>query len=127
VLDEVARYDVRFPTIDTAIRLLSGGNQQKAIIARTMLVAPKIVIFDEPTKGIDVGAKYEIYDLMRRLAEDEGLGVILVSSELDEIIHCSTRAVVMNQGRVVAEYDRPLRKEELVSAMFGHQEAGTTR
>jgi len=122
VLEEVERYDVRFPSIDTEIRLLSGGNQQKVIIARTMMVTPRIVIFDEPTKGIDVGAKYEIYDLMRRLAEEEGLGVILVSSELDEIVYCSNRAIVMNQGRVVTEFTQPLNKEALVSAMFGHQE-----
>ncbi|SFN50156.1 monosaccharide ABC transporter ATP-binding protein, CUT2 family [Mycetocola miduiensis] len=122
VLEEVKRYDVRFPTIDTAIRLLSGGNQQKVIIARTMMVTPRIVIFDEPTKGIDVGAKYEIYDLMRRLAEEQGLGVILVSSELDEIVYCSNRAIVMNQGRVVSEFDQPLNKEALVSAMFGHRD-----
>lgn len=112
-------YDVRTPSLDREIRTLSGGNQQKAIIARSMMADPKIVILDEPTKGIDVGAKYEIYKLMKKLAED-GFGVIFVSSELDEILRCCNRILVMHEEQIVCEFAENPDKESLMSAMLGH-------
>ena len=83
---------------------LSGGNQQKAIIGRTIFGKPKLVIFDEPTKGIDVKAKVEIYRRMKRLAEEERIAVVLISSELDEIIKCTSRVITCYMGRKTAEY-----------------------
>jgi ribose transport system ATP-binding protein len=84
---------------------LSGGNQQKVVIARSLLAAPRIVILDEPTRGIDVGAKVEVYGIITRLA-GEGKAVILVSSELPELLSLSDRVLVMRQGTVAAELDR---------------------
>lgn len=86
------------------IRQLSGGNQQKAVIARTMLAGPRIVILDEPTRGIDIGAKSEIYQLIRGLAAD-GVTVLLVSSELPELLSLSDRLIVMREGRITATLD----------------------
>ena len=80
---------------------LSGGNQQKAIIARWLAAKPKVLILDEPTRGIDIGAKKEIYELIDQLAQ-EGVAILLISSELPEVINMSDRIVVMRQGRAVA-------------------------
>ena len=81
---------------------LSGGNQQKVVLAKWLARNADIVIFDEPTRGIDVGTKYEIYLLMNRLA-DEGKAIIMISSELPEILGMSDRIVVMHEGRIKAE------------------------
>ncbi len=88
-----------------AVRDLSGGNQQKVVLARWLATNPKILILDEPTHGIDIGAKSEIYDLIRRLA-GEGVSIILISSELPEVIAMADRAVVMHEGRVAATLPR---------------------
>jgi ribose transport system ATP-binding protein len=93
---------LRPPDIDRPIALFSGGNQQKAIICRWLLANSEILIFDEPTRGIDIGAKHEIYLLIERLA-DSGKAIIVVSSELPEIIRISDRVLVMREGRVTAE------------------------
>jgi len=81
---------------------LSGGNQQKVILAKWMSCNPRILIFDEPTKGIDVGAKFEIYKLMNQLS-DAGLGIILISSDLSEVIGMSDRVYVYREGHTVGE------------------------
>ena len=112
-------YDVRTPGLDKKIQTLSGGNQQKAIIARSMLAEPQVIILDEPTKGIDVGAKYEIYRLMKTLAEN-GLGVIFVSSELDEILRCCNRIIVMHEEQIVDEFSKDPNKESIMNAMIGY-------
>jgi ABC-type sugar transport system ATPase subunit len=78
---------------------LSGGNQQKTVLGRWLATDPRLIIFDEPTHGVDVGAKAEIYALMRQLAQ-EGVGLILISSELPEVLALAHRAVVMHEGRV---------------------------
>ena len=83
---------------------LSGGNQQKAIIARWLAARPKVLILDEPTRGIDIGAKKEIYELIDQLAQ-EGVAILLISSELPEVINMSDRIVVMKQGKAVAVLD----------------------
>lgn len=111
-------YDVRTPGLDRKIQTLSGGNQQKAIIARSMLAKPQVIILDEPTKGIDVGAKYEIYKLMKTLAEN-GLGVIFVSSELDEILQCCNRIIVMHEEQIVGEFSKDPNKESIMNAIIG--------
>ena len=88
----------------SAVNQLSGGNQQKVVIARSLLAGPSIIILDEPTRGIDIGAKAEVYSLIARLAE-QGRSVILVSSELPEVLALSDRLLVMRQGSIAAELD----------------------
>jgi rhamnose transport system ATP-binding protein len=99
VLDQC---DVRGAGAGAPVRALSGGNQQKLLFARMFLSEPRVVIADEPTRGVDVGAKRAIYDMLVSLAAD-GLGVLLISSELEEIIGLSHRVLVMRGGRIVAE------------------------
>ncbi len=89
-----------------AITSLSGGNQQKCILARWLLVEPKILLLDEPTRGIDVGAKAEIHVLMRKLAS-EGMAILVASSELPELLTVSDRILVLCEGRLTAQFDRP--------------------
>jgi inositol transport system ATP-binding protein len=93
---------VKTPTLETSIASLSGGNQQKVLLAKWMIRNPDILILDEPTRGIDVGAKFEIYRLMTNLAKD-GKGVIMVSSELPELIGMCDRIYVMAKGRITGE------------------------
>ena len=95
------------PSQETKIRALSGGNQQKVIIGRWLLTAPEVLLLDEPTRGIDVGAKMEIYQLMRELSA-QGMAIIMISSEMDELLGMSDRIVVMSEGRKAGE----LSKEE---------------
>lgn len=95
---------VKTPSQHTQIRSLSGGNQQKVIIGRWLLTQPEILLLDEPTRGIDVGAKYEIYQLILNLAE-EGKGVMVVSSEMPELLGICDRIIVMSGGRVAGEVD----------------------
>ena len=83
---------------------LSGGNQQKVIVAKLLSIAPKIIIMDEPTKGIDVGAKTAIYEIMQTLVQN-GHGIIMVSSEMLEVIEMSDRIIIMSEGRVTGEID----------------------
>ncbi|KAE9528354.1 D-xylose ABC transporter ATP-binding protein [Testudinibacter aquarius] len=90
---------VKTSSPDLAIGRLSGGNQQKAILAKALLLNPKILILDEPTRGIDVGAKYEIYKLINELAK-KGVGIIVISSELPEVLGISDRILVMHQGKI---------------------------
>ena len=84
---------------------LSGGNQQKVVIAKWLATKPKVIILDEPTKGIDIGSKAAVHDFMSELA-GQGLAVIMVSSELPEILGMSDRVIVMHEGRIVGEFER---------------------
>ena len=101
--------------IDRPIRLFSGGNQQEAIIARWIAADTQILLFDEPTRGIDIGAKAEIYALIERLVS-EGRSVIVVSSELPEILRVADRVLVMRQGRIAAELSREELSEQAIVA-----------
>jgi len=103
--DYVSRLDIRTPSLGQKVRNLSGGNQQKVVLAKWLSLNPKVLILDEPTRGIDVGAKAEIHALMSRLAK-QGVGVIMISSELPEVLGISDRILVMHEGRVVAEFQR---------------------
>lgn len=105
VVDEsINRLQIKTPSDKTQIQSLSGGNQQKVIIARWLANNPDILILDEPTRGIDVGAKYEIYTIMNELAE-QGKSIIMISSEMAELMGMSDRIVVMCDGRVTGEVD----------------------
>jgi ribose transport system ATP-binding protein len=101
------------------VRELSGGNQQKVLLARWLAMAPRLLILDEPTRGIDVGAKAEIQRLIRRLAE-EGLAVLMISSELEEVIEGANRIFVLREGRSVAELEGEAATEEKVMAAMAH-------
>jgi len=103
--DYVSRLDIRTPSLRQKVRNLSGGNQQKVVLAKWLSLNPKVLILDEPTRGIDVGAKAEIHALMSQLAK-QGVGIIMISSELPEILGISDRIVVMHEGRVAAEFQR---------------------
>jgi len=92
-------------TLSKPVKFLSGGNQQKVVLAKWLSTKPKILIMDEPTRGIDVGAKAEFHALMSELAQ-EGLGILLISSEMPEIMGMSDRVIVMCQGRVTGEFKR---------------------
>lgn len=112
-------YDVKTPDAEKAIQFLSGGNQQKVIIGRAMKCEPKVLVFDEPTKGIDVGTKAEIYRLMKELAEEKGIGIILISSEMDEVKKCSNRIIALYEGKQAGEYDARADKDTLLGAIIG--------
>ncbi|MDF2801857.1 MAG: ABC-type sugar transport system, ATPase component [Anaerocolumna sp.] len=103
--DYFNKMNVKTPTLDTPIQSLSGGNQQKVLLAKWMLREPQILILDEPTRGIDVGAKFEIYKLMVEMAKQDR-AVIMVSSELPELIGMCDRIYVMNQGKITGELNR---------------------
>ena len=100
-------------SIDTIVGTLSGGNQQKVVLAKWLSMKPRVVIFDEPTRGIDVGSKSEIYRLMRGLA-DAGVAVLMISSDMEEVIGVSDRIVVMREGRIAGFLERAEFSEENV-------------
>ena len=97
--------DLKIKTTTDAqlIKTLSGGNQQKAILAKWLATKPKILLLDEPTRGIDINAKTEIYSLIKTLA-DNGLGIIMVSSELPEILAVSDRVLVLSEGQLTGDF-----------------------
>ena len=90
---------------------LSGGNQQKVVLAKWLAMSPKVMIFDEPTRGIDIGAKSEIYRLMRGLA-DSGVAVLMISSDMEEVIGVSDRVAVMHEGSISGVLNRDQFSEE---------------
>ena len=102
--DYVDKLKTKCPTVQQNVGNLSGGNQQKVLLAKWMFANPDILILDEPTRGIDVGAKYEIYCIINNLVA-EGKSVIMVSSELPEVLGMSDRIYIMNEGRMVGEVD----------------------
>ena len=107
----IQQLDISTSGIEQEVRRLSGGNQQKALVAKWLAIKPKILIVDEPTRGIDVGAKKEIHYLLRQLAQ-QGVGVIMISSELPEVLGMSDRILVMHEGKIVAEYGAAEATEE---------------
>ncbi|CAN5903768.1 sugar ABC transporter ATP-binding protein [soil metagenome] len=111
--DSIARLAIKTRGGGAAITSLSGGNQQKCILARWLLTEPKLLLLDEPTRGIDVGAKAEIYALIHRLAE-RGMAIVMTSSELPELLSVSTRIVVLCEGRLTAVLDRSQASEESI-------------
>ena len=121
--DYTQRLDLRAASLDQDVGLLSGGNQQKVLIAKWLATKPRVIILDEPTKGIDIGSKAAVHEFMAELAA-EGLAVIMVSSEIPEILGMSDRVIVMREGRIAAELTGPdMTPERLVRAAAGIPEA----
>jgi ABC-type sugar transport system ATPase subunit len=104
---------IRMPKVTAPVQTLSGGNQQKVVLAKWLEAGVSVLILDEPTRGVDVGSKREIYDVIHGLCE-QGLGVLLISSELPELLEMSDRILVMHQGEIAAEMDRDDATEELI-------------
>jgi ribose transport system ATP-binding protein len=114
---------IKAPNASVDAGTLSGGNQQKVVLARWLALAPRAIVFDEPTRGVDVGAKGEIYALMRGLA-DHGVAVLMISSDMEEVIGVSDRVAVMHEGRVGGVLERAALSEEAVLDLaIGHKEA----
>lgn len=122
IKDIVASIGVRTPSIHQLVKNLSGGNQQKVVLAKWFIRDCKIYIFDEPTRGIDVGAKVEIYRLMHALAA-RGAGIIMISSELPEVMNMSDRLIVIHRGSIAGEFARgTATDEEVMRCAFGVKE-----
>ena len=113
--DSITRFGIRARGPRQIVRQLSGGNQQKVVLAKWLATEPRILIMDEPTRGIDVGAKSEIHALMSALAQ-RGLGILMISSELPEVLGMSDRVLVMKNGALVGEFDRADATAEAVGA-----------
>ncbi len=115
---------VKTPSVDQETRLLSGGNQQKVVIAKWLLRDCDILFFDEPTRGIDVGAKAEIYKLLQSLA-DQGKAIVVISSELPEVLRLSHRIVVMSEGRITGELDGSTATQEAIMTLATQRQTPT--
>ena len=111
----IANLAIRIRSVDAEVSSLSGGNQQKVALAKWLMAEPKVLLLDEPTRGIDVGAKAEVYELMGRLAA-QGKGILLTTSELPELLAMADRIVVLHRGRVAAELSGPEATQEQVMA-----------
>jgi monosaccharide-transporting ATPase len=115
----IQRLGIKCASPEQRIRELSGGNQQKVLLARWLCMNPRLLILDEPTRGIDVGAKAEILNLVRELA-GQGLGVLMISSELEEVIEAASRIFVLRDGRTVAELEGDAVSEPAVMGAMAH-------
>ena len=108
------------PSLDAPVGTLSGGNQQKAYLARCLLAGARVLLLDEPTRGIDVGAKADIYDLMRAWIA-RGIAIVLITSEMDELLTLADRILVMHRGRLAAELPRETAtRDAVLAAAMGH-------
>jgi putative multiple sugar transport system ATP-binding protein len=109
------------PSVEQAVGNLSGGNQQKVLLSKWMFAEPDVLILDEPTRGIDVGAKYEIYSIMNQMVA-EGKAVVMISSELPELLGMCDRIYVMNEGEIVGEFKaEEATQEKIMSAILSHK------
>ncbi|MEZ4767802.1 MAG: sugar ABC transporter ATP-binding protein [Caldilineales bacterium] len=126
VKDMVKRLSIRVANVSQPITSLSGGNQQKCVVAKALLTAPRVLMLDEPTRGIDVGAKSEIFEITTRLAQ-QGYGVIFISTELKEVLTMSDRILVMSKGAITGEFSRQEATEEklVAASAVGHGLAGS--
>ena len=102
------------PTLHQLVKNLSGGNQQKVILGRWLAADSELIIFDEPTRGIDVGAKYEIYKLMNDLVENQGKSILMISSEMEELLGMSDRVIVLAEGEMTGELSKNEFSQEAV-------------
>jgi ribose transport system ATP-binding protein len=110
------RLDIRAPNMAVRAGSLSGGNQQKVVLAKWLSMVPRMLIFDEPTRGIDVGAKSEIYRLMRELS-DRGVGILMISSDMEEVIGVSDRVAVMHEGRIAGSLEHEALSEQAIMSL----------
>ncbi|MBQ3448350.1 MAG: sugar ABC transporter ATP-binding protein, partial [Synergistaceae bacterium] len=117
---------IKAPDTDTLTGALSGGNQQKVVVAKQLAANPKLIILDEPTKGVDVGSKAAIYEIMSDLAS-QGLGILMISSELPEVINMSDRIYVMSEGKVTKEFTdtKNLTQEMILDAAMPQSKAAS--
>jgi len=106
---------IKAPNLRHNIGSLSGGNQQKVVIAKGLMTKPRVLLLDEPTRGVDVGAKREIHSIVKRLAA-EGMGILLVSSELEEVRAVASRIVVLARGAITAEFDAAEATDDALTA-----------
>jgi len=113
---------IKTPSVEQLVEKLSGGNQQKVALGKWLITKPKVIILDEPTRGIDVGAKYEIHSIMQNLAE-EGIAIIMISSELPEILGMSDRIIVMHEGKLTGELSREEATQEKVITLATSSDA----
>ncbi len=120
---QAARLRIKTPTTIQQVVGLSGGNQQKVVLAKWLAMNPRVLILDEPTRGIDVGAKAEIYQEIASLA-DSGIAILLVSSELEEVIGLCDRVIVLREGRISGIVPRERLTQEYVGALMTGQAAG---
>jgi len=120
--DICQKLNVKTPSVEQRVINLSGGNQQKVVLAKWLALEPKVLIFDEPTRGVDVGAKAEIYALMRKLAEG-GVAILMISSDMEEVLHISDRVAVMHEGSLVGILDRDECTEENIMRLAVGQRA----
>jgi ribose transport system ATP-binding protein len=104
---------IKTPSDTQQVQYLSGGNQQKVVIGKWLSMQPRVLLLDEPTRGVDIGAKQEIYRLMEELAE-RGVAVLFVSSEMEEVLSMSDRVLVMHEGQITGQLDRSQLSEEAV-------------
>jgi D-xylose transport system ATP-binding protein len=112
---------IKAPSVETEVGTLSGGNQQKVVIGKALMTEPRVIFLDEPTRGIDVGAKLEVYELINRLTA-AGKAVVLVSSELPELMGMSDRILMLHEGRVGGAFTRAdATPEKLLAAALGRQ------
>lgn len=124
VAGALGQVGVRVPAQAAPVSTLSGGNQQKTLFARVLLRRPRVLVADEPTRGVDVGAKRAIYELLTSLAA-EGLGVLLISSDAEEILGLAHRVLVMRAGRIAAElHGEAMTEAAILAAAFGAPERG---
>jgi ABC-type sugar transport system ATPase subunit len=108
--EQIEKYSIKTESSKKLVRKLSGGNQQKVVLAKWLATNPRLLVVDEPTAGIDVGAKQEIYNVLRELAEN-GVSIILVSSDMQEILSQSDRILVMNKYRIIGEFESCTQEE----------------
>ena len=113
------RLEIKAPTWRTLVGNLSGGNQQKIVIGKWLSMGPKVLIVDEPTRGIDVGSKAEIHNLLRELAS-QGYAIIVVSSEMPEVLHVADRIIAMYSGRITQQFSAAeVNEDNLIQAISG--------
>ena len=111
--------ELRAASLEQEVRFLSGGNQQKVVLAKWLALEPGVLLFDEPTRGIDVGAKAAIHDLIRDLAR-QGRAIVMISSELPELIGMSDRIVVLHEGRIAGELPAGATEQQVIALAAGH-------
>jgi rhamnose transport system ATP-binding protein len=121
--DWAARLRIKYGRLTDPVSMLSGGNQQKVVLAKWLGRKPAVLIVDEPTRGIDVGTKAEVHHLLAELAR-EGVAVLMISSELPEVLGVSDRVLVMREGRLVAEFAHEDASEEAIMAAAMGQHEG---